>query len=129
MGWELNDMLTTNFYRIRIPDPTTERIIVAPYVSFSIQRDSAEIQGTFGKGYPTHNRRLEPIPMAYYCPPFTPDQITLLDAKAPHAAAITKIVDDKFPIDLSAALRRYQHFKEEQYAAQAKIKQLQEREM
>ena len=104
MGWELNDMLTTNFYRIQIPDPTTKWIIVAPYISFSIQRERAEVQGTYGKGYPIHNRRLEPIPVDYYCPPFTPEQITLLDATAEHAHALTTVVDEKFPIDLSTAL-------------------------
>jgi hypothetical protein len=129
MGWELNDMLTTNFYRIQIPDPTTNRIIVAPYISYSIQRERAEVQGTYGKGYPIHNRRLEPIPVDYYCPPFTPKQIPLLDATVPHANALSRVVDQHFPIDLSAALRRYQYFKEEQYTAQAKVKQFQEREM
>ena len=122
-------MLTTNFYHIQIPDLTTKRIIVAPYISFSIQHERAEVQGTYGKGYPIHNRRLEPIPVDYYCPPFTPEQITLLDTTAEHAHALTTVVDEKFPIDLSTALRRYQYLKEEQYAAQAKIKQFQEREM
>ena len=129
MGWELNDMLTTNFYRIQIPDPTTKWIIVTPYISFSIQHEHAEVQGTYGKGYPIHNRRLEPIPMDYYCPPFTPDQITLLDATAQHAHALTTVVDEKFPINLSTALRHYQYLKEEQYAAQTKVKQFQECEM
>ena len=129
MGWELNDMLTTNFYRIQIPNPTTNCIIVTPYILFFIQREHTEVQETYGKGYPIHNCCLEPIPVDYYCPPFTPDQITLLDATAQHAHAFTAVVDEKFPIDLSAALRRYQYLKEEQYTAQAKVKQFQEREM
>ena len=122
-------MLTTNFYCIQIPDPTTKRIIVAPSISFSIQRERAEVRGTYGKGYPIHNCHLEPIPVDYYCPPFTPEQITLLDTTAEHAHALTTVVDEKFPIDLSTALRRYQYLKEEQYAAQAKVKQFQERQM
>ena len=129
MGWELNDMLTTNFYHIQIPDLTTKWIIVAPYISFSIQRECAEVQGTYGKGYQIYNCCLEPIPVDYYCPPFTPEQITLLNTTAEHAHALTTVVDEKFPIDLSTALQRYQYLKEEQYAAQAKIKQFQEREM
>jgi hypothetical protein len=30
MGWELNDILTTSFYRFQIPNLTTNQIIVAP---------------------------------------------------------------------------------------------------
>ena len=63
------------------------------------------------------------------CPPFTPKQITLLNATAEHAHTLTTVVDEKFPIDLSTTLRRYQYLKEEQYATQAKVKQFQEHEM
>jgi hypothetical protein len=54
IGWELNDPLTTNFYRVTIPDPTTSRLVVAPFVTYAIQRDRAEISATYGKGYPIH---------------------------------------------------------------------------
>jgi hypothetical protein len=30
MGWELNDPFTTSYYRVLIPDPTTNRLVVAP---------------------------------------------------------------------------------------------------
>src|SRR6267154_2660744 len=33
MGWELNDPLTKSYYRVLIPDPTTNRLIVAPFIS------------------------------------------------------------------------------------------------
>ena len=94
-------MLTTNFYRIQIPDPTTKQIIVAPYISFSIQCERAEVQGTYGKGYPIHNHHLEPIPVDYYCPPFTPNQITLFDATAEHAHALTTVVTTLTPFSHS----------------------------
>jgi hypothetical protein len=56
------------------------------------------------------------------------EQIALFDTTAPHAHALTQIVDAHFPTVLSAAYRRYQYFKEEQYAAQTKARQLRERE-
>jgi hypothetical protein len=128
MGWELNDILTTSFYRFQIPDPTTNRIIVAPYISYAIQRDRAEVQGTFGKGYPIITHTLEPIRVDYYCPPMTPDQLYLFDAEAPFASAVNRVLNENFPLVLSAAVRRYQFYKEEQYAAQKRIKRLQDKE-
>ena len=128
MGWELNDILTTSFYRFQIPDPTTNRIIVAPYISYSIQRDRAEVQGTYGKGYPILTHTLEPIRVDYYCPPMTSEQLTLFDAKAPYASAVNRVLNENFPLVLSAAVRRYQFYKEEQYAAQERIRRLQEKE-
>src|SRR6266481_4344607 len=128
MGWELNDPFTTTFYRIQIPDPTTNRVIVAPYISYAIQRNRAEVQGTFGKGYPIITHLLEPIPVDYYCPPVTAEQMILLDAKAPFASALNKILNNQFPLVISAAVRRYQYYQEEKYATQAKIERLREKE-
>ena len=128
MGWDLNDPFTTIFYRIQIPDPTTNRVIVAPYISYSIQRNRAEVQGTYGKGYPIITRLLEPIPVDYYCPPVTPEQMIILDAKAPFASVLNKILNEKFPLAISAAVRRYQYYQEEKYATQAQIRRLQEKE-
>jgi hypothetical protein len=128
MGWDLNDPFTTTFYRIQIPDPTTNRVIVAPYISYSIQRNHAEVQGTFGKGYPIINCLLEPIPVDYFCPPITPEQMIILDAKAPFANVLNKIFNEKFPLVISAAVRHYQYYQEEKYATQNKIRHLQEKE-
>ena len=128
MGWELNDSFTTTFYSIQIPDPTTNRVIVAPYISYSIQRNRAEVQGTYGKGYPIVTCLLEPIPVNYYCPPITPEQMILLDAKAPFAHVVNKILNDKFPLVISTAVRRYQYYQEGKYLTQNKIRRLQEKE-
>src|ERR1700674_927963 len=58
----------------------------------------------------------------------TPEQLTLFDAKAPYASAINRVLNENFPLVLSAAVRRYQFYKEEQYAAQERIRRLQEKE-
>jgi hypothetical protein len=94
IGWELNDPLTTNFYRVTIPDPTTSRLVVAPFVTYAIQRDRAEISATYGKGYPIHTRVLQPLPVTYYCPALTPDELTIFDSKAPFADAMNKVINE-----------------------------------
>jgi hypothetical protein len=66
--------------------------------------------------------------MDHLCPPLTPEQLTLLDTQAPFAFAITKIVDNYFPPDLAAGVRQYQFYKDTQYALQASVKSLQDKE-
>jgi hypothetical protein len=109
MGWELNDPLTTSYYRVLIPDPTTNRLIVAPFISYAIQHSKAEFQATYGKGYPIHNCVLQPLPMDYLCPPLTPDQLAILDSRAPFAEAVNKVINQQFPLHISAAIKQYQH--------------------
>jgi hypothetical protein len=128
MGWELNDPLTTSYYRVLIPDPTTNRLIVAPFISYAIQYSKAEVQATYGKGYPVHTRVLQPLPMDYLCPPLTPDQLTILDSRAPFAEAVNKIINQNFPLHISAAIKQYQHLQEKKYSAQQHIHCHQERE-
>jgi hypothetical protein len=128
MGWELNNPFTTSYYRVLIPNLTTNRLVVAPYISYAIQHSKAEIQVTYGKNYPIHNRVLQPIPVDYICLPLTPDQLAVLDSRSPFAKAVNKIINQKFPLHLSAAIKRYQHFQEEKYCAQQHIQRLQEQE-
>jgi hypothetical protein len=59
----------------------------------------------------------------------TPDQMYLIDPEAPFASAVNRVLNDKFPLVLSAAVRRYQYFREEQHTAQLKIAHFQEKEM
>jgi hypothetical protein len=128
MGWELNDPLTTSYYRVLIPDPTTNRLIVTPFISYAIQYSKAEVQATYGKGYPIHNRVLQPLPVDYLCPPLTPNQLAILDSRAPFAEAVNKIINQQFPLHISAAIKQYQHLQEKKYSAQQHIHRHQERE-
>ena len=128
MGWELNDPLTKQFYRVLIPDPTTNRLVVAPFISYSIQSTKAEVQATYGKDYPIHNRVLQPIPVDYICPPLTQEQLSIFDRDSPFADAVNRIINEQMPLHLSAAIRRYQHHKDAQYSAQRQIRDLQDQE-
>jgi hypothetical protein len=126
MGWELNDPFTTSYYRVVIPDPTTNCLVVTPYISYAIQHSKAEVQATYGKDYPIHNRILQPIPVDYICPPLTPDQLAVLDSRSPFTEAVNKIINQKFPLHLSSAIKCYQHFQEEKYSSQQHIQCLQD---
>jgi hypothetical protein len=52
----------------------------------------------------------------------------ILDAKAPFASVLNKILNKKFPLVISAAVRRYQYYQEEKYLTLNKIRRLQEKE-
>jgi len=123
----VNDLLTNNYYRILITDPITNCLIVAPYVTYAIQCDHAEVSGTYGRGHSIHTQVLQPIPMDYYCPPLTPPQISILDTNVPYADAVNRILNEQFPLHLSAAIRCYQHFKAQQYEAQREVTHLQKK--
>jgi len=63
------------------------------------------------------------------CPPLTPEQLQLLNIQAPFASTITKIVNNYFPPDLTTGVHQYQFYKDTQYALQASIKSLQDKEL
>jgi len=127
-GWYLNDPLTKYFYQIEIVHPTTGQVINAPYVTFHIQLETAEISATFGKGYAIVTKPLEPRSVCYHCPALTPEQIQILDPTEGHAQAVRQVVEDQFPLHLSAALKRYHFFKRQQYHLQRHVRILKERE-
>jgi hypothetical protein len=128
LGWLLNDSLSTDYHKMVIPDPTVahRRLLIAPYVSYSILPDHAEVSATYGRGYPITTRTLAPEPVTYYCPPAPPTELSLL-TEHPFADAVTKVVDNHFPVALKAALKQYQHYQEEKYLAQAKAVRLERR--
>src|SRR6267154_2358041 len=128
MGWELNDLLTKQFYWVLIPDPTTNCLVVAPFISYSIQSTKAEVQATYGKDYPIHNHVLQPIPVDYFCPPLTQEQLSIFDRDSPFADAVNRIINEQMPLHLSAAIRSYQHYKDAQYGHQQRIRDLQDQE-
>ena len=129
-GWELNDPFTKNYYRFLIPDPSTNRLIVAPFVTHSFaDHGQPMISGTYGQGFPIHTRPLTPTPTDYVNPIITPEQLCLLDTHELFADAINHIVNTYFPLDLSAAVRQYQYFCETEQAIQCTIRTLQDKEM
>jgi hypothetical protein len=128
-GWELNDILTRHYYRFLIPDPSTNRNIVAPYVSYLLKKENPQISATYGRGYPVHQRPLRPMPVDYICQALTATQMTILDPDALFSTAINNVINTYFPYDLSAGIRQYQYYRETQHAIQNSIKRLQEKEM
>jgi hypothetical protein len=129
LGWDLNSQGTQQYYRLLIRNPLSDTYIVAPYVTYSLNRANPEISGTFGRGYPIITHQLRPTPVDYICPPLTPDQLRLLDDNTPYVDAINSVINNYLPYDVSYGIRQYQYFKEKQYATQRRIKLLQEQEM
>jgi hypothetical protein len=123
-GWELNDPLTRNFYKFLIPDPYTGHSVVAPFIQFNCSRQNPTCRGSYGRGFPTYTRSVIPTPVDYHCAPLLPHQICILDAKAPFAHAVNKVINEYFPLDLAASIRQYQYFKDTQYSIQAVRQQL-----
>ena len=129
-GWVLNDPLTNKYFPITIPDPrTANQTLVAPYIHCSILEASAQIWGTFGKGYPRMGRTMNVVPVDYPCPTLTPEQLTLLSPELEWFVALRKTLDTDFPIHISAGVRRYFFYKRLQYGTQQKIKALQRHKM
>jgi hypothetical protein len=127
-GWHRNDPFTIHHYPIEIFNPVNYDRINAPYLTFHIHRDHADVSATYGKGYPIITRNLEPVPMDYYCPPLTPEQIEIFDPKIGFAEALKRIINDHLPLHLSTAVQRYQYYRSVQYKSQKEIQRLKEKE-
>jgi hypothetical protein len=127
-GWYLNDPFTKYYYRVEIIHPITSQYINAPYVTFHIQLNSAQVSAIYGKGYAVVIKPLKPVSVCYTTPLLTPEQILLLDPAEGHAQAVQQVVEDQFPLHLSAALKCYHFYKCSQYQVQHHIHLLKERE-
>jgi hypothetical protein len=121
-GWEVNSYGTQHYYRFLIPDPSTCKSVVAPFLSYSIS-------GTYGQGFPIRMRPLTATRIDYSCPAITPEQEGLFSTKAKFAPAIDHILAKFAPFDLTAAICQFQYYKDTQYAIQMAIHKLQEKEM
>jgi hypothetical protein len=66
--------------------------------------------------------------MDYLCSPLTLEQIKILDPKIGFAGALKRIIDDHFPLHLSAAVQHYQYYKSVQYKSQKEIQRLKKKE-
>jgi hypothetical protein len=128
MGWVINDPLSVDYYEIIIPNPTyiTHRLIIAPFISYSIQPFKAEVSATYGKGYHVVTRALTPTCVSYHCVPAMPAHIALLNT-TPISDAIQSVVSTHFPMHLNAAFKCYCHFQEQKYATQGRIQCLKDR--
>jgi hypothetical protein len=122
MGWVVNDPLSVDHYEIIIPDPiyTTCQLIVAPFISYSIQPFKAEVSATYGKGYHIITHALTPTRVPYHCVPAMPVHIALLNT-TPVSDTIQSVANTHFPTHLSTAFKHYCHFQEQKYAAQGRI--------
>jgi hypothetical protein len=127
--WIVNTPGTRDYFRFLIPDPATNRSIVAPFVRYTPSEARPEIWATYGKGFRTHVRNLSPTPADYLCPPLSIEQGHLFDADASYAPFVDQVINTHFPRDLAAGVRQFQYFKKAQYSIQRTIRELQAKEM
>jgi hypothetical protein len=128
-GWEINSYGTQHYYRFLIPDPSTCKTIVAPFLSYSTNQSHPVVSGTYGQGFPICTRPLTATRVDYTCPIITPEQEGLFSTKATFAPAIDHVLAKFAPLDLTAAICQYQYYKDTQYTIQSAICKLQEKEM
>jgi sporulation-control protein spo0M len=127
--WIQNIPGTRDYYRFLIPDPATNKSIVAPFVRYTPSEARPEIWASYGKGFRNHIRNLSPTPVEYTCPPLSIDQGHVFDADASYAPAVDRVINTHFPRDLAAGVRQYQYYKSAQYSIQKTIRELQAKEM
>ena len=127
--WIANTPGTRDFFRFLIPDPATNRSIVAPFICYTPSEARPEVWATYGKGFRTHVRKLSATPVDYICPPLSIEQGHIFDMDASYAPVVNQVINAHFPRDLAAGVRQYQYFKRGQYSIQKTIRELQEKEM
>jgi hypothetical protein len=128
-GWEINSYGTQHYYRFLIPDPSTCKSVVAPFLSYSINQSRPTVSGTYSQEFPIRTRPLTATCVDYTCPTITAGQEELFSTKAPFALAIEHVLAKFAPFDLAATIHQYQYYKDTQYAIQMAIRKLQEKEM
>ena len=127
--WIANTPGTRDFFRFLIPDPATNRSIVAPYIRYTPSEARPEVWATYGKSFRTHVCHLSATPVEYICPPLSIEQGHLFDDDASYAPIVNQVINAHFPRDLAAGVRQYQYFKKGQYSIQKTIRELQAKEM
>jgi hypothetical protein len=128
-GWEVNSWGTTHYYHLLIRNPITGYYIVAPYITYLINREKPEISGTYGRGHLIMTHTLRPTRVNYICLVIMLPQLRLLDIEAPYTDAVNHVINNYFPYDLSARVWQYQFYKEKEYQVQHRIRDLQHQEM
>src|SRR5712692_2126388 len=119
-GWHYQTIGRLDYYRFLIPDPATNRMIVAPFINYHMHPSKPQVSTTYGLGLPIWAREFRAAPVAYPTPSLTPNQITLLDPKQPFAPALDKVIQEHLPYNLVAAINQYCYYKDLQYKAQGK---------
>ena len=127
--WLVNTIGSNSYYRFLIPDPATNRSVVAPYIKFELYHARPEVRATYGRDYRVYTRLLEATPVDYDSPTLTHEQMQVLDPDASYAPAIEKVIQEEFPIDLVASIRQYQYYRRTQYSIQKVANEMRTKEM
>jgi hypothetical protein len=128
-NWLVNTIGSNSYYRFLIPDPATNRSVVAPYIKFELYYARPKVRATYGRDYRIYTRLLEATPVDYGSPPLTHEQMQVLDPDVSYALAIERVIKEEFPIDLVASICQYQYYRRTQYAIQKVTNEMRTKEM
>jgi hypothetical protein len=126
-AWHYNYPNTLEYYRFLIPDPNSGKMIVAPFIKFTLYVKRPTVSATYGKGFPIHTRLLAPTPVNYECPTLTPTQLRIFNQDEGFSDVIDNILQDQCPYDLVAGVQTYRQARNAQHALMKQIRDLQDR--
>ena len=72
-GWRINSIGTTHYYQLLVRDPSSERNVVAPFISHALNRAALIVSGTYGLEYPIKTRPLTALGVDYATAMITPE--------------------------------------------------------
>jgi hypothetical protein len=128
MGWEINTLRTTHYYRFLILDPTTNCTIIALFITYFINCKCPKISATYNKKYPIQSQLLELLQVDYFCPSMTFKHLDILNPTMFYTFAFNKMLNEYFPYYISTAVHQYQYYKNIQYTIQHTITHFKEKE-
>ena len=103
-GWRINSIGTTHYYRILVHNPSSNKNIVAPFISYMINQSRPTISGMYGQGYPIKMHPLTATGVNYATETITAKQQTLFYSNAAFASTIDHVLDNFCPFDLITAI-------------------------
>ena len=119
----------THYYCLLVCDPSSNKNVFAPFISYVINQLHPTISGTYGQEYPIKMCPLTTTQVDYATEVITAEQQALFYSNTAFAPAINHVMDKFCPNNLAAAICQYRFFKKTQYTIQVSIKKLQEKEM
>jgi len=90
-GWHVNSIGTTHYHQILVCDPSSDKNVIAPFISYAINQSRPTISGTYGQGYPIKTRPLTALGVNYATDTITTEQQALFYSNVPFASAIDHI--------------------------------------
>ena len=120
-GWHVNSIGTTHYYQLLVHDPSSDKNVVAPFISYAINASCPTVSGMYGQGYPIKMHPLTALGVDYTTDTITTEHQALFYSDATFTPTIDHILDNFCPFDLATAICQYCFYKDMQYAIQESV--------